>query len=33
MVRDIRQTPMLLGDGIKVVYKRELPIIEKLRRV
>lgn len=33
MVRDIRQTPTLLGDGKKVVYPRELPIIEKLRRV
>lgn len=33
MVRDIRQTPIILGDGIKVVYPRELPIIEKLRRV
>ena len=33
MVRDIRQTPILLGDGVKVVYPRELPIIEKLRRV
>lgn len=33
MVRDIRQTPTLLGDGEKIVYKRELPIIEKLRRV
>lgn len=33
LVRDIRQTPLLLGDGIKVVYKRELPIIDKLRRV
>jgi len=33
MVRDIRQTPVLLGDGRKVVYPRELPIIEKLRRV
>ena len=33
MVRDIRQTPSLLGDGVKVVYKRELPIIDKLRRV
>lgn len=33
MVRDIRQTPTLLGDGIKVVYPREIPIIEKLRRV
>ena len=33
MVRDIRQVPQLLGDGKKVVYPRELPIIEKLRRV
>ncbi len=33
MVRDIRQVPVLLGDGRKVVYERELPIIEKLRRV
>lgn len=33
MVRDIRQVPSLLGDGKKVVYSRELPIIDKLRRV
>ena len=33
MVRDIRQTPILLGNGVKVVYPREIPIIEKLRRV
>lgn len=33
LVRDVRQTPILLGDGVKVVYQRELPIIEKLRRV
>ncbi len=33
MVRDIRQTPILLGNGKKIVYPRELPIIEKLRRV
>ena len=33
MVRDIRQVPLLLGDGKKVVYPRELPIIDKLRRV
>jgi len=32
MVRDIRQVPALLGDGQKVVYPSELPIIEKLRR-
>ena len=33
MVRDIRQVPQLLGDGKKIVYPRELPIIDKLRRV
>jgi N-acetylneuraminate synthase len=33
MVRDIRQVPDLLGDGNKIVYPREIPIIEKLRRV
>lgn len=33
LVRDIRQVPHLLGDGKKIVYPRELPIIEKLRRV
>ena len=33
MVRDIRQVPALLGDGKKVVYTRELPIIDKLRRI
>lgn len=33
MVRDIRQTPILLGNGKKIVYPRELPIIDKLRRV
>ena len=33
MVRDIRQVPSLLGDGKKIVYDREIPIIEKLRRV
>lgn len=33
MVRDIRQVPLLLGNGKKVVYPRELPIIDKLRRV
>ena len=33
MVRDIRQVPILLGNGKKIVYQRELPIIEKLRRV
>ena len=33
LVRDVRQVPTLMGDGVKVVYKSELPIIEKLRRV
>ena len=33
MVRDIRQVPMLLSDGKKVVYEREMPIRKKLRRV
>ena len=33
MIRDIRQTPIVLGDGVKVVYPRELPIKDKLRRV
>jgi N-acetylneuraminate synthase len=32
LVRDIRQVPSLLGNGEKIVYPRELPIIEKLRR-
>ena len=33
MVRDIRQTPVMLGNGVKIVYPREYPIIDKLRRV
>lgn len=33
MARDIRQVPLLLGNGIKKVYDSELPIIAKLRRV
>jgi len=33
MVRDIRQIPVLQGDGVKKVYESELPIIKKLRRV
>ncbi len=32
MVRDIRQVPIMTGDGIKKVYDSELPIIKKLRR-
>ncbi len=33
MVRDIREIPKILGDGKKVVYDSEKPIIDKLRRV
>lgn len=33
MVRDIRTIEAALGDGNKVVYDSEVPIIEKLRRV
>ena len=33
MVRDIRQIPILMGDGAKKVYDSELPIISKLRRI
>ncbi len=33
MIRDIRQVPVVLGNGKKRVYEREIPIIEKLRRV
>ncbi|MDD3593707.1 MAG: N-acetylneuraminate synthase family protein [Candidatus Gastranaerophilales bacterium] len=33
LVRDIRLTPMILGDGKKTVYESEKPIIKKLRRV
>lgn len=32
MIRDIRQIPKLLSDGKKVVYPREIPVKEKLRR-
>ncbi len=33
LVRDIKQIPLIKGDGVKKVYESELPIIEKLRRV
>lgn len=33
LVRDIREVPYLIGDGNKVVYDSEKPIIKKLRRV
>ena len=33
LVRDVRTIEKALGDGRKVVYDSEVPIIEKLRRV
>jgi len=33
MVKDIRAIEKAMGDGIKVVYDSELPIIDKLRRI
>ncbi len=33
LIRDIRQVPVLRGDGKKIVYDREKPILKKLRRV
>lgn len=33
LVRDIRLCEQSLGDGVKRVYEREVPIIKKLRRV
>jgi len=33
LLRDVRAIPTLLGDGKKVVYESEKPIIKKLRRV
>ncbi len=33
LIRDIRQVPVLRGDGRKLVYDREKPILTKLRRV
>jgi N-acetylneuraminate synthase len=33
LVRDIRLIEQSMGDGVKRVYERELPIIKKLRRV
>lgn len=32
MIRDIRQIPLLLGDGVKRLYDSEVSIIQKLRR-
>ena len=33
LVRDIRLCEQSMGDGVKRVYEREVPIIKKLRRV
>lgn len=33
LIRDIRLVEQSMGDGVKRVYERELPIIKKLRRV
>jgi N-acetylneuraminate synthase len=33
LVRDIRELELVMGDGVKVVYPSEKPILEKLRRV
>ena len=33
MVRDIRFVEAALGDGVKRVYEREIPVMQKLRRV
>lgn len=32
LVRDIRQVPIVLGDGVKKVYNSEIPIRQKLRK-
>ena len=33
LVREIRAVEEALGDGVKRVYEREIPVLEKLRRV
>jgi len=33
LVRDIRLVESALGDGVKRVYEREIPVLKKLRRV
>ena len=33
LVRDIRLVESAIGDGKKVVYEREIPVMKKLRRV
>lgn len=32
MIRDIRNIPVILGDGKKIVYENEIPIKKKLRK-
>ena len=33
LIRDVRQVPDMMGDGVKLIYEDEKPIIKKLRRV
>lgn len=33
LVRDVRLVEMAMGDGVKIIYEREYPILKKLRRV
>ena len=33
LVRDIRLVGLSMGDGVKKIYERELPVLKKLRRV
>jgi len=32
IVKSIRETEIMLGDGKKIIYPREIPIIKKLRK-
>lgn len=32
LVRDVKQVPVIAGDGVKKIYNSEVPIIKKLRR-
>ena len=33
LVQDIREIPVMKGDGVKKVYESEIPLKKKLRRV
>ena len=33
LLRDVRQVPIIMGNGLKIIYEREIPIQKKLRRV